>query len=264
MSRPLEEWERAEVERSAAEASHASALDTSHMLANQINCGRYMNPPADTVYPLEYCHHLLGDIEGKTVLEYGCGDGIHTLVLAKSGANVLALDISPELLEIARKRLAVNGITSGVEFLLGSAHDVPLPDESVDVVFGMAILHHLDLALSAREVKRVLRRGGRAIFMEPMRSSKVISLLRGLIPYKSPDLSPYERPLTDKDLEQYADGFSSYKAKAFVLPTTNLVNVVPALRRRLASRCYRWDAAVLRKFPSFAYYSTVRVAEMVK
>jgi ubiquinone/menaquinone biosynthesis C-methylase UbiE len=51
--------------------------------------------------------------------------------------------------------LAVNGVD--VEFIVGSAHDVPLPDESVDVVFGIAILHHLDLKLAARELRRVLR-----------------------------------------------------------------------------------------------------------
>jgi ubiquinone/menaquinone biosynthesis C-methylase UbiE len=51
-----------------------------------------------------------------------------------------------------------------VEYIIGSAHDVPLPDDSVDVVFGMAILHHLDLESSAREVKRVLRKGGAQSF----------------------------------------------------------------------------------------------------
>ncbi len=128
----------------------------------------------------------------------------------------------------------------------------------------MAILHHLDLALSAREVKRVLRKGGRAIFKEPVRNSKPIKFLRGLIPYHAPDVSPFERPLTDKELATYAGGFSSYRSKAFILPTTNLVNVLPPLRKRLIHPCHRMDAAVLQKLPSLAYYSTVRVIEVVK
>lgn len=260
-SQTLTEWERAEAERSAAEASH---IDVANLLADESQVLRYLNPPADTCYPLEYSFHLLGDVRGKTVLEYGCGDGINTLLLARRGAKVKALDISPDLIDVARRRLAANHITEDVEFVVGSAHDLPLPDDSVDVVFGIAILHHLDLALSAREVRRVLRRGGRAIFQEPVRNSQFVKFLRGLIPYRSPDVSPFERPLTDKELATYAGGFSSYRSKAFMLPTTNLVNVLPPLRNRLLHSCYRMDASVLQKLPSLAYYATTRVVEMVK
>lgn len=262
MSSPkLNEWERAEAERSAAEASH---INVTNLLADETQVVRYLNPPADTCYPLEYAYHLLGDVRSKTVLEYGCGDGRNTLVLARRGANVKALDISPDLISAARQRLVTNNITADVEFIIGSAHDLPLPDNSVDVVFGMAILHHLDLALSAKEVKRVLRKGGRAIFQEPVRNSTFIKFLRGLVPYQAPDISPFERPLTDKELVTYANSFSSYRSKAFVLPTTNLVNVLPPLRRQFIHTCYRWDTAILKNFPALSFYATVRVIEMVK
>lgn len=258
MSSDLERRERAEVERSAAEAARFDAGLHSSDLA------RYMNPPADTCYPLEYSFHLLGDARGLTILEYGCGDGENTVALAKRGAGrVIALDISPDLVEIARRRLAANGVTSGVEFVVGSAHDVPLADESVDVVFGMAILHHLDLRLAAREVRRVLRTGGRAIFQEPVRSSPLLRAARKLIPYRAPDVSPFERPLTDRELEEFAAGYSSYRAKAFLLPTTNVLNLLPGLRRHTA-RWYRWDAAVLKKIPALNYYASIRVVELVK
>ncbi len=257
----IQEWERAEVERSAVEASNT---DTSNMLATENNCGCYLNPPADTVYPLEYCFHLLGDARGKTVLEYGCGDGGNTLILARRGADVKALDISPDLIEVARRRLEVNGIREGVEFVVGSAHDLPLPDESVDVVFGIAILHHLDLALSAREVRRVLRPGGRAIFLEPVRNSRLVKFVRGLIPYRSPEVSPFERPLTDRELETYARDFSSYRSKAFLLPTTSVVTVLPPLERRFIHQSYRMDAAILRRLPALGHFATNRVVEMTK
>ncbi len=259
MTSDLERWERAEVERSASEASH---FDASRLVSADLS--RYMNPPADTCYPLEYSFHLLGDVRGKTVLEYGCGDGENTVALARRGAaSVVSLDISPELIEIARRRLEVNGVKATVEFVVGSAHDVPLPDESVDIVFGMAILHHLDLALAAREVRRVLRKGGRAIFQEPVRSSPLLRAARKLIPYRSPDVSPFERPLTENELKEFAEGYSSYRSKAFLLPTTTLLNKLPALRGG-AARWYRWDAAVLRKFPALGYYASVRVLELVK
>jgi ubiquinone/menaquinone biosynthesis C-methylase UbiE len=158
----------------------------------------------------------------------------------------------------------VNNVRGDVEFIVGSAHEVPLPDNSVDIVFGIAILHHLDLALSAREVLRLLRPGGRAIFQEPVRSSRLLKVVRKLIPYRAPHVSPYERPLTKSELSAYAKGFSSSRVKEFTLPTTGLVNVVPALRRRLIHRCYKWDATILRNIPALRYYATVNVMELVK
>lgn len=261
MSSAVKEWECAEIARSAAEASHINAAA---LIADETDLKRYLAPPADTCYPLEYAYHLLGDARGKQVLDYGCGDGIHALTLARRGAQVKSLDISPELIAIARHRLRLNGIDAGVEFIVGSAHEIPLPDESVDVVFGIAILHHLDLALSAREVYRVLKPGGRAIFQEPVRNSRLIKTIRRLIPYRSPDVSPYERPLTDRELQDYGTGFSAYRAKAFLLPTTNLIDVIPPLSRRYVHASYRRDARLLRRFPGLAFYSTVRVIELVK
>lgn len=257
----LSVWELAEAGRSAAEAAH---IDVTNLLADETEVVRYLNPSSDTCYPLEYAFHLLGDVRGKTVLEYGCGDGINTLALARRGASVKALDISPDLIDIARQRLTVNHLMADTEFIVGSAHDLPLPDDSVDVVFGIAILHHLDLALSAREVSRVLRKGGLAIFQEPVRNSKLIKGLRALIPYQSPDVSPFERPLTDKELATYAEGFSSLSSKAFLLPTTSLVSALPALRKRWLQSCHKVDAAVLQRLPSLARYATVRVIAMVK
>ncbi|HET6893303.1 MAG TPA: class I SAM-dependent methyltransferase [Pyrinomonadaceae bacterium] len=262
MSSPLlNEWERVEVERSAAQAAHTNLND---LLVPEDQIQRYLDPSADTCYPLEYSYYLLGDVRGKTVLDYGCGDGANTILLARRGGHVKALDISPELIDIARQRLAVNQITGDVEFIIGSAHDVPLRDDSVDVVFGMTILHHLHLESSAREVKRVLAKGGRAIFREPVRNSKLFKLLRGLIPYRAQDVSPFERPLSHKELAQYADGFSSYRARAFQLPSTNLVYALPPLKHQLSRACHRFDAAALKMIPALSRYATVSVMEMVK
>lgn len=258
----LKRWERVEAKRSAVEASQ---IDLTNLLVDETQqVMRYLAPPSDTCYPLEYSYHLLGDVRGKTVLEYGCGDGLNTLVLARRGADVKALDISEELINTARRRLIANQVISDVDFIVGSAHDLPLRDDSVDVVFGMAILHHLDLILSAHEVRRVLRKGGRAIFSEPVRNSQLINLIRSVIPYRHPNVSPLERPLTDKELVAYSEGFSSLRSKAFILPTTSCVSILPALRNRLLHQCYKLDAIILQRFPPLGYYATVRVIEVVK
>jgi SAM-dependent methyltransferase len=147
--------------------------------------------------------------------------------------------------------------------VVGSAHDLPLPDESIDVVFGIAILHHLDLSLVSREVSRVLRKGGRAIFQEPVRNSAMVRAVRSLIPYRAPDVSPFERPLTDRELREFAGPFSSMRARAFALPHVALGEHLPIVKKRI-DRLYRCDAALLRRVPALEYYAGIRVIEVTK
>ena len=261
MDPTLERWERAEKARSAYDASQIYDPDE---LASPRNVARYHTPPSDTVHPLEFAFHLLGDVRGKTILEYGCGDGSNTVLLAHRGAHVISLDLSPELISVARARLRVHGIDSGTSFVVGSAHNVPLPDGSVDVVFGIAILHHLDLALSAQEVKRILKPGGIAIFQEPVRNSWLLRAIRRLIPYRSPDVSPYERPLTDTELRRFGTGYASYLSRPFHLATSSLIGLLPVIKRYAAEKSLRWDATLLRKFPLLGHYSPVRVIKLTK
>jgi SAM-dependent methyltransferase len=119
------------------------------------NVARYMNPPPNTIYPLEYAYHLLGDVRHKTILDLGCGAGENTLMLAHRGANVVGLDLSSDLIEIAKRRLRVNG--QKAEFIVSSGYATGLRTQCIDVVFGAAILHHLKLEPIAAEIRRILR-----------------------------------------------------------------------------------------------------------
>lgn len=256
----LRELERVKIERSDAEARHQ---DLSNLKANETQILRYMNPSADTIYPLEYAYYLLGDVRGKDVLDFGCGNGENTILLVRRGANVHSLDISAESVKVAEKRLQVNGLENTAKFFVGSAHDIPFEDESVDVVFGIAILHHLDLKLAAKEVFRVLRKGGRAIFQEPVRNSKFIWFVRNLIPYQAPDTSPFERPLTDKELRDFARDFSEYKSRAFSLPYLNLTELFTA-NENLLRPIRKFDQKVLQTVQSLNYFATIRIIQMTK
>lgn len=253
-------WEDAEIERSRSEASH-TPID--RLRNSEANVRRYMNPPADTPFPLEYVFHLLGDVSGKLVLDLGCGNGLNSILVAMRQARVIGLDVSEDLLGLARQRFAINGVTAPALFVAGSAHTLALPDGSVDVVLGIAILHHLDLELVAREVRRVLRPGGRAIFQEPVRESRTLKFVRGLIPYRAPDVSPFERPLTEAELSEFASGFEGYRTRAFSLPFVNLVAVVPFLERWLFA-AYRLDGAILKRAPFLKHFAGVRVIEVTK
>lgn len=248
--------ERAETERSASEATHTAEL---RIAEGQL--GRYLAPPLTASYPLEYAYALLGDVRAKRVLDLGCGSGENSVVLARRGAKVLGLDLSEALIQLARRRMEAHGEAS--EFCAASAHQLPLKDQSIDVVFGIAILHHLDLRLVRAEVLRVLKNGGRAIFQEPVRESTLLRKVRPLFPWRDPDVSPYEHPLTRADIEFLRAGFASSSIRAFVLPHVTL-----AERLRFGSavvdRSYQLDKRILNHVPRLAGFAAIRVIELSK
>jgi len=256
----MQQWERAEIARSAVEAGLTP--DDTLRVAPDIYA-RYVSPPADTAYPLEFAFHLIGDVRGKRVVDLGCGSGANTALLVNRGAQVWGIDISEDLLRLSRRRLAVSGCPGEATFVAGSAHGLPFPDTSIDLVFGMAILHHVDLDLAAREVLRVLKPGGRAIFQEPVRNSGALGLLRRLVPYRAPDISPFERPLTDGELRRFAEGFSRCEARAFELPPVQIGRLFRRLRNR-GHALYEWDRRLLRAAPWLARYASIRVISLTK
>jgi SAM-dependent methyltransferase len=135
MDTRLSERDRAEVLRSAEEARKVvvEPIDLDEL-------ERYGDPPADTPYPLEYAFHLLGDIRGRTVLDFGCGTGENIVPLALRGAHVIGLDVSPDLVSLARQRLDGAGLSADLR--VASAYATGLPDRSVDVIFSISLIHH--------------------------------------------------------------------------------------------------------------------------
>ena len=98
---------------------------------------------------------------------------------------------------------------------------------------------------------------------ECVRNSVVLRFIRRLIPYRAPDISPYERPLTDAELEQFGRAFSRMHVKAFTLPFVSAAMLVPAIRRD-PGWWYRLDARLLEQCPYLHYYASIRVIELQK
>ncbi len=102
--------------------------------------------------------------EGETVLDLGSGGGIDVILSAKRvGSSGLAygLDMTDEMLALARRNAAEAGITNAV-FLKGYIEEIPLPADSVDVVISNCVINlSTDKAAVLVEIARVLRAGGR-------------------------------------------------------------------------------------------------------
>ncbi|KKP59476.1 MAG: Demethylmenaquinone methyltransferase [Candidatus Magasanikbacteria bacterium GW2011_GWC2_34_16] len=99
---------------------------------------------------------LLGDLDGKKVLDVGAGTGRLTLKLAKAGAEVVALDVSEEMLK------RIMNYESRIKVVIGDAEDLPFPNESFDFVTAAFLVVHLkDLERFFDEVYRVLKPNGK-------------------------------------------------------------------------------------------------------
>ncbi|MEK6275914.1 MAG: class I SAM-dependent methyltransferase [Actinomycetota bacterium] len=144
-----EAWTKTNAEYTDARAREAWAQD-------EITWGMFSVPEPEL--------GVLGDVTGKDVLELGCGTAYFSAWLAKRGAKVTGLDITPAQLETARRCQR----ETGIEFRLveASAEDVPLPDASFDLVhseYGASIW--CDPYRWIPEAARLLRPGGELVFL---------------------------------------------------------------------------------------------------
>lgn len=102
--------------------------------------------------------------QGETVLDLGSGGGLDVILSAKRvgpTGRAYGVDFLPEMLEIARKNAADEGLTN-VEFLEGMIEDLPMPDSSVDVVISNCVINLApDKTPVLAEIARVLKPGGR-------------------------------------------------------------------------------------------------------
>ena len=114
---------------------------------------------------------------GMRALEIGCGTGLFTSYFAASGAEILAVDISPDLLALARQRPMPS---TRVRFQLAKFED--LQEEPFDAVVGSSVLHHLELDTALPQLVRLLRPGGWCSFAEPNMLNPQVFLERH-VPY---------------------------------------------------------------------------------
>lgn len=112
---------------------------------------------------------------GKEIVDIGCGGGALARDLVAAGARVVGVEVSEAQLATARDR----DDGRGASYLVGTAQDLPLEDESVDVAVFMRALHHVppaDLTQALTEARRVLRPGGAIYIAEPLPEGSYFAL----------------------------------------------------------------------------------------
>lgn len=130
----------------------------------------------------------IGDPAGQKVLELGCGWGKFGVLLATKGADVVGLDIGHWLVR-ASQWLGRHNLTDAA-FIQADMTRLPFKAAQFDLVFGVSVLHHLPakkVQTVLRTTHRLLAKGGKAIFFEPVENSAVFNFLQNLVPIGHPE-----------------------------------------------------------------------------
>ncbi|MBI4709154.1 MAG: methyltransferase domain-containing protein [Candidatus Portnoybacteria bacterium] len=171
--------------------------------------------------------------EGKKVLEIGCGTGLFTAEIAKTKNEIWAIDISEDLLDLAKKRI----VQDKVIFKIADACKTDFEDGFFDFVVGSSVLHHLDVEAAIKEFFRLLKPSGKFMFTEPNMMNPQIALQKN-IPFlkkalgDSPDETAFFRWSIKKKLEK--QGFKEIKVVPFdfmhpAVPRFLVKSLAPAL-----------------------------------
>src|ERR1700722_514975 len=148
--------------------------------------------------------NYFGNLDGKSLLEIGCGPGGSAFFFASKGANVVGIDLSTSAINSLTTVCAERGI-SNVRGICGSVLELD-GLEPVDFIFGSMILHHIEpFDRLARQLRRLLKPGGKAFFYENNAASRTLVWFRQNIighlwipKYGDPE----EFPLTPQEVDE--------------------------------------------------------------
>jgi len=214
---------------------------------------------------------LLKDVRGKKVLDCGCGVGNLSAYLVMRDARVKGFDISSEMVKVARANAEKNGTNEKCNFLCCSFEDLPYRDISFDLAVGSYVLHHVDIELAVRELHRVLKPGGRAVFIETwgknpllVWAGKYLAGRFGIAKYGT----KYEHPITTVDIKKMRKIFSQVYLEFpefifFKKAATNVFRWKKNLKF-ITDILVRMDNFVTHWFPSFnkyGYYCIIKLAK---
>ena len=102
--------------------------------------------------------------EGMTVLDVGCGTGVHLELYQKAGCEVFGIDLSPSMLQVARKRLGERA-----HLHPGDASKMPYSDQTFDLIIMSTVLHEMSNGVRSAlitESKRILKKDGRILLID--------------------------------------------------------------------------------------------------
>jgi len=170
--------------------------------------------------------------KGKRVLDIGCGTGNFSLKLAKRGYRVVGIDVSEEMLAIAEKRAAADGMD--IKFIVMDAHHLDFDDESFDCVFSMAVFEFLeDSEKVLEEMFRVTKSGGTVIMGTINRESDWGRLYTSRV-FREDTVFKHAKFSAPEDLKKLKPRHMiAMKECLFIPPDTDETDITPFMEEKL-------------------------------
>lgn len=184
------------ITESTLTSSEKNTVQTTDQADDLVWDGERYIPGMSAQIEVEHMHRYLVArklAKGLRVLDIACGEGYGSFALAREAATVVGVDISEDAIRHAREEYGQRA--ANLEFVVGSAANIPLGDASVDLVVSFeTIEHHDQHEAMIREIRRVLRPGGLVVISSPNK-------------YEYSDVTGYSNPWHVKEL--YLDEFET-------------------------------------------------------
>jgi SAM-dependent methyltransferase len=159
---------------------------------------------------------------GKRVLDFGCGNGLNSIDVARLAKHVTGIDISPDSVRVATENAAAAGLADKVTFTVMDGENLTFPPGSFDVVSVAGVLHHMDLEAALGQIRKVLAPGGEAIFLEALANHPIIHAYRKRTPHLRTAWET-EHILHYEDAERMRKYFKTVSVRTFHLAVLGAV-----------------------------------------
>ena len=175
--------------------------------------GRFENIFYKAIYNAneDFFNYLKINSVNSNILDYGCGIGQSLQEVIKfNPKKIVGIDISEVSIHNAKD--SIQKSNSNIELLVDNREKTKFNDNSFDIIYGSGILHHLDISLCLKEMYRLLKPGGRFLFIEPLGTNPLINFYRKLTPKSR---SKDEHPLINDDFELIKKNFYKLRIKYY-------------------------------------------------
>jgi len=149
--------------------------------------------------------------KNSEILDYGCGVGpIIEKVIKFNPKKITGIDISDVSISKAKEKFV--NISPKVELLVDNCENTNFDNNKFDIVYGLGILHHLQISKCINEISRILKPNGTLLFIEPLGTNPLINFYRFLTPRSR---SKDEHPLKPRDFNMINEKFKNVSIKYY-------------------------------------------------